>query len=123
MRITLTRLLEAAKYAATQVGQEIPDFFDYMSEFVEQVTRSLRNGLSFGDNFNCEVKTITLKHDTPQIVSATKTVTGIIPIRVVSKDFIDAFAWYYSEAGELTVRAKFTGPPLGSISVVIVLLF
>lgn len=124
MRITLTRLLETSKYLATEVGQAIPGFFDYMAEFVEQVTRSLRSGLTFSDNFDCDVKTVTLTHNTEQIVSATKTAFGILPVRVVSQGVgIESFAWWYNDQGALTVKAAFTGSPTSAQSVVIVVLF
>lgn len=124
MKITLTRLLETSKYLATEVGQAIPGFFDYMAEFVEQVTRSLRSGLTFSDNFDCEVKTVTLKHNTEQIVSATKSVFGILPVRVVSQGTgIESFAWWYNDQGTLTVKAAFTGAPTAAQSVVLVVLF
>ena len=124
MRVTLTRLLETSKYLATEVGQAIPGFFDYMAEFVEQVTRALRSGLTFYDNFDCEVKQVTLKHDTEQILSATKTVTGIIPLRVISKSVgVQSLAWWYSDSGNLTVKIGFTGSPTESQTVVLVVLF
>jgi hypothetical protein len=125
MKLTITRLLETSKFLATEVGQAIPGFFDYMAEFVEQVTRSLRGGLTFADNFDAEVKTVSLVHDTEQIISATKTVAGIIPLRVVSKTTsVTAFGWHYNDQNSLVVKASFLGGDLASSKpVVIVLLF
>lgn len=123
MKITFTRLLDTARYLQTKVGEEIPDFFEFLAEYIEQTTRSLRTGLSFGDNFNCEVKTVSLKHDTETIISASKTATGIIPVRAVTQSMVDSFGWWYSDAGNLTVRAKFSGSPTGTIDVVLVILF
>lgn len=124
MKLTITRLLETSKILATEVGQAIPDFFDYIAEFVEQVTRSLRGGLTFADNFACEVRSVTVKHNTAQVVSATKQAVGIIPIRVISTSTgIDSFAWYYSDRGELTIKATLTGSPTDTTSIVIVILF
>lgn len=124
MKITLTRLLETSKYLATEVGQAIPGFFDYMAEFVEQVTRSLRSGLTFSDNFDCDIKTVSLKHNTEQIISSNKSAIGIIPIRVISQGTgLDSFAWWYSDQGNLTLKASFTGSPTAAQSVVVVVLF
>jgi len=109
---------------STTVGQQIPDFFNYMADFVEQSVRSLRGGLTFSDNFACDLKTVTLKHATDQIVSASKVVVGIIPIRVVSQTTgIDSLAWWYNDAGKLTVKAGLTGAPAGTFDVSLVLLF
>lgn len=124
MKLTITRLLETSKILATEVGQAIPDFFDYIAEFVEQVTRSLRGGLTFADNFACEIKTVTVKHNTEQVVSSTKQVVGIIPIRVISTSIgIDSFTWFYSDRGELTIKASLTGAPTATTPIVIVILF
>lgn len=124
MKLTITRLLETSKFLATEVGQAIPSFFDYMAEFVEQVTRSLRRGLTFTDNFDCEVKTVSLAHNAEQVVSATKTVVGVVPLRVISKTSgISSLVWYYSDQGSLVLKASFSDAPTDSKSVVIVLLF
>lgn len=124
MKITITRLLDSAKYLATEVGQAIPDFFTYMAEFVEQATRSLRNGLTFSDNFDCQVKEVKLTSGVASEVSATKAVTGIIPVRVVSQVHgLESFAWWYSDNGKLTVKAVFTSVPTAPVDVVLVILF
>ncbi len=124
MKITLTRVLETSKILATEVGQKIPDFFAYMAEFVEQVVRSLRNGLTFQDNFDCVVKTVTLMTGVPQVVSADRKVNGIIPLRIMSQSLmLSDFGWYYDQAGRLTVKAAFDTDPGSSIDVMILLLF
>lgn len=118
------RLLETAKILTTKVGQEIPDFFSYMADFVENTARILRGGISFGDNFACQVKTVTLTSGTAQVVLASQSVTGIIPLRVVSPSSgLDSFAWFYDTGGKLTVKATFTGSPTSALDVLLVLLF
>lgn len=124
MKITLTRVLETSKILATDIGQKIPDFFNYMAEFVEQVVRALRNGLTFQDNFDCLVKTVSLQHDVPQVVSADRKVNGIIPLRVMSQSLkLDGFGWYYDQQNRLTVNATFDPTPTSTIDVMILILF
>lgn len=124
MKVTITRLLETSKILATKVGQEIPDFFSYMGEFVEQVTRSLRSGLTFTDNFDCAVKEVSLRHNTAQIIDVPKTVTGILPVRVVSQEYIlRDFGWYYDQQGRLTVKVAFDSDPGSALDVLLVVLF
>ncbi len=124
MKITLTRVLETGKILATDVGQKIPDFFQYMGDFVEQVVRATRNGLNFRDNFDCVVKQVTLTHDTAQTIQVTKPVSEIIVSRVVSQTYIlAAFGWYYDQQNNLTIRAKFDPVPNSSLDVRIVVLF
>lgn len=124
MKITLTRVLETGKILATDVGQKIPDFFQYMGEFVEQVVRTLRNGLTFQDNFDCVVKKLTLIHDTPQAIEVPKTASKIDVQRVYSQTSIcTGFGWYYDVQGNLTVVAKFDPVPDSSLDVSIIVLF
>ena len=124
-KLTTTRLLEVSKVLQTEAGKQLAPMIDYLSRFVADVVQALRGGLTFGDNFACEVKTVSLKHETAQIVSASKTVTGIIPLRVTSTALgLSSFAWYYDEGGRLTVSAGFTGTPgTAAYDVSLVLLF
>jgi hypothetical protein len=124
MKLTITRVLETAKVLATEAGQEIGDFISYMAEFVDQVVRALRNGLTFKDNFDCEVRLVSLLHNTAQIVSSTRTVTGIIPVRLVRQDLmLRDFGWYYDDNGRLTVKASFDADPGNAVDVQLVMLF
>ena len=111
-KITLTRLLETSQVLSTEAGQQIQAFVNYMADFVEQTVKALQGGLTFNDNFSGVQKNVSLKHNTEQIVQATKPVTGILCIRVISKTYgLDSFAWYYDDGGRLTVKATFTGGP------------
>ena len=119
-----SRLLETARILATDVGKQIPDFFEYMADFVENTTRILRGGISFSDNFACDVRTGTLLTGVAQVVNATRTVTGIIPLKVVSiTSGIDSFSWYYDSSGRLTVKIDFTGTPTAPLDTLLVLLY
>lgn len=124
MKITLTRLLETAKILSTEVGQAIPEFFQYMAEFVEQTVRSLRNGLTFSDNFYGEMKQVSLTHDTAQQIYSTRQVTEVRFVRAIKQDTIlIGWGWYYDDQNRLTVKAKFEPTPTGTIDCVINLLF
>jgi hypothetical protein len=124
MKCTITRLPEISRFLATEVGKAIPDFFTYMAEFIEVTVRSLRGGLTFTDNFDCQVKTVSLVHNTAQVISASKAATGIIPVRVISKTTgIDGFIWYYDDLEKLTVKASFVGSPTTATEVLLVILF
>ncbi len=123
-KFTVTRLLETARYLQTDVGRQLSDFLTYMAEFVEQTVRALRSGLTFADNFDCQVKPVSVKHGVAQVISASKTIVGIIPIRVLSTTTgLDAFAWYYDDQGIPTIKASFTGAPAQPVEILLVLLF
>lgn len=122
-KYNITRLLETTPLLATQAGEQLKGAITYLSELAENASRCLRNGLSFRDNFACDIKTYSLKHDVATTISATQTVTGVIPIRVISQESLDTFAWYYDSQNRLTVRVKFGGAPADSQNVTLVLLF
>lgn len=124
MKLTITRVLETAKVLSTDAGQQIGEFISYMAEFVDQTVRALRNGLNFKDNFDCQIKIVGLSHDTAQIVSADRTVTGIIPIRAIRQNLtISEFGWWYDDNGRLTVKAAFDADPGNIVDVTLVMLF
>lgn len=124
MKITLTRVLETAKILSTEIGEEIPEFFEYMSEFVDQVVRTLRNGLTFRDNFDCEIKTVAFSNNVEQVISVSKPVSGITYLRALSQtSVIRDFGWYYDDRGRLTVKVGFDNSPTNSIDVTLLILF
>lgn len=124
MKLTITRVFETAKTLATEAGQQLSDHINYVAEFVDQVVRALRNGLTFRDNFDCQIKIVSLRHDVDQIVSADRTVTGIIPLRAIRQNLtISEFGWWYDDNGRLTVRAAFDADPGNIVDVTLVMLF
>jgi len=112
MKITISRLLEVSKYLASEVGQKIPDFFQYMGTFVEEVIRTLKNGVTLVDNMAGEIRAVSLKHDTEQIIEVKKPVTAAQVMRIVSKgETFTSFGWWYDSQGKLTVKLKFGSTP------------
>jgi len=124
MKITITRLLETSKALATEAGKQLADPITYLSELAEQTVRSLRNGLTFSDNFDATIATVALKHNTAALVAASKSVTGIIPTRTFSSRYpLDSFTWYVDEANRVTVKAGFVGSPAAAINVSLLILY
>lgn len=127
MKLTIGKLLESSRYLATEVGQQIPDFFVFMSDLTDQVVRALRNGLTFQDNFDAEIRTTSVTHNTAQVVVPRKpgaAVQGIIPLRLVSQTHgIDSFAWYYDPQGRLTIRVGITSAPANPIQITLAILY
>jgi len=124
MKISLTRNLETAKILATEVGQQLRPFITYLAEFVQQVVQALLNGLTFSDNFDCEIKTVSLSSGQAQVIETKKTAKLVLVGRVFSQTHgLDAFAWYYDANSKLNVKATFTGSPDSALDVTIVVLF
>jgi hypothetical protein len=85
---------------------------DYMSRFVAQVVPALKNGLTFADNFNCKVATVTLRNNVAQKLKVDKPVIGVFVIRVGSTTYgFTSLTWYYDSSGSLTVKVGFSGSP------------
>lgn len=104
MKLTLTKLLETSKYIATEAGQQLAGALEYTGQLAEQTLRALQQGLSFQDNFDCDVKTLMLKHEIAQTFQARKTVAGIFVTRVTSQSYALAkFGWYYDERSQPTL--------------------
>lgn len=129
-KFTITRLLDTARINKTDTGKQIPEFFEYMAQFVEQTVRNLRSGLTFADNFAGEARTVTLKHATPQVIVSSKTVVGILVTRVQSQVYgVSCTSWYYDRNNRLTIQLRFAdsagNPPSSSelLPVDLVLLF
>lgn len=129
-KFTITRLLDTARINKTDAGKQIPEFFEYMAQFVEQTVRNLRSGLTFSDNFAGEAKTVNLKHGVPQVITSNKTVVGMLVTRVQSTAYgVACTSWYYDRNNRLTIQLRFcdaSGNPPSSTEVLpvdLVLLF
>lgn len=107
-KFTITRLLDVTRISKTDAGKQMPEFFEYLSQFVEQTVRNLRSGLTFGDNFAGETRTIELKHGVPQTIISAKTVVGVVFTRVQSNEWLLARqGWYYDRNNRLTIAVGF----------------
>lgn len=107
-KFTITRLLDTTRINKTDTGKQIPEFFEYMAQFVEQTVRNLRSGLTFTDNFAGEQKTVSLKHGVPQVITASKQVVGLIVTRAQSTVYgVSCTSWYYDRNNRLTIALRF----------------
>ena len=96
-KVTLSRLFEVSRYLTTDAGNQLRDALVYLSEFVEVTTRNLRNGLTFGDNFDATLKTVTVRPDTEQVIltGERRRVAEVAVRRVVDDTYyiVDSFGW------------------------------
>lgn len=124
MKITITKLLETSKYLATEAGKQLADMIVQLAEFMDQGVRALRNGLTIRDNFDAQIKSISLKDSTATTIAIAKTVTGVIVTRTFSTTYsLASFLWYYDSNSRLTVKATFTPTPPDAVDLEAVFLF
>lgn len=120
-RVTLSRIFEISKYLATKAGQELQDPLVYLSDFAELTLRNLRNGLTFADNLDCEIKRVTIRSGVETTVStiSSKRVVRITVDRAVDSTYfvIDSFGWKYNAQGAVVIKATLAGSPPASLDV------
>lgn len=114
-KVTLSRLFEISNYLKTKSGQELSDALTYLSQFVEVTIRNLKNGLTFFDNFLCEVKTVAVRPDVESVIltNSKAPVTQMLVKRVVSDTYYtySSFGWKYDNSGNLVIKVGFPGSP------------
>jgi hypothetical protein len=128
-KITVSRIFELSKYLSTKSGQELKDALTYMADFAEVTLRNLRNGLTFQDNIDCEIKTVTLRTNTEATISVAsrKRAVAVLVRRVVNDQYyiVEKFGWKFDTSGNIVLTAVFSGSPASTldISVEILILF
>lgn len=134
MNISIAKLVEVSKYLATESGQQLREFIEYMGNLSEQVLRALKAGLTFRDNFDCEVLEVDLSSGAPQIVGNKKSnikPSGVLCQRVVSSSYMlqAPVHSYIDQQNKLTVVARFldvatfTTAPTDKVTVSLVVLY
>ena len=126
-KVTLSRLFEVSKYLVTDSGKELKDALVYLSEFVEVVTRNLRKGLTFTDNFDSTQKEVDCLPDTELIVLSgeRRRVKEVVVRRVIDDTYyiVDSFGWRYNAKGDVVITVGFTGSPPSTSTIKVALLF
>lgn len=125
-KISVSRIFELSKYLATKSGQELKDALVYLSEFAEVALRNLRNGLTFGDNFDCEVKQVSVRTgvETKISIASRKRASAVVVRRVMNEQYyiIDSFGWKFGPSGDLVITVSFTGSPASTLDISLELL-
>lgn len=119
-KISISRIFETSRALATKSGQELADVVGFVADLGEQSLRALRNGLTYGDNFDCEPKLVYLRNDFATVVSvqATKPVKEVRIRRFLDTRYpLTSWIWYTNATGNLTVKATFGSSPAADYEV------
>jgi uncharacterized protein RhaS with RHS repeats len=123
-QVNVTKVFDVTKALSTVAGQQLKDVITYVSDATEQLISSLRNGLTFSQNFDCQVRNVTLTHNLATVISANRRVQGIFVTRVLSDTYGYAgLTWYYDSQGQLTVKIAYTSTPTTALDVRLILEF
>lgn len=125
-KITISRIFELSKYLSTKAGQELKDALAYLSDFAEVSLRNLRNGLTFSDNFDCELKTVAVRSNVETKISlaSRKRATAVLVKRVVHDNYyiVDKFGWKFNADGDIVITTVFSGSPAATLEIPVELL-
>lgn len=114
-KVTLSRIFELSKALTTKAGQELEDQLTYISDLAELTLRLLRNGLTFGDNFDCELKTITIRSGEETVISTSQKKRALqVQIRKIVNDQYyrwSDFGWKLNQNGQIVVWITISGSP------------
>lgn len=122
-RLTIGRIFELSKALATAAGKELADFINDYADTREQVVRALRNGITLKDNINCILSTVSLKHNTPQIVNTSGRQPVVVFVGRTAKQIYNcSIGWEMNNNGELSVLPTITGTT-NAIDVVLLIIF
>lgn len=128
-KISISRIFELSRYLATKSGQELKDALIYLSEFAEVSLRNLRNGLTFRDNFDAQLKLVSLTDgtETSIAVEGARRPSCVLLCRVVDNTYykVSSFGWKFAADGNVVVTVNFVGSPSAAtpITVELLLLF
>lgn len=125
MKLNIPRIFEKSRVLSSEAGKQITEFVDFMSDFVEQTTRALRNQLTIADNMDAIVSEVTVSHQTETVIyTNNKVPMGIHVIKVSHKDYaVDAFRWYVDENNQTKIWVRYTSLPSVSVNVKLVIYF
>jgi hypothetical protein len=114
-KVNISRLFEVSRYLATPAGAQLKDALEYISSFATETVRTLKQGLTFGDNFDAEIKFISVLNNVETVVMPTKkgTVSQVMIRRVVDNVYyvVDKYGWKYNPSGDVVVKIVFDGSP------------
>lgn len=121
-KISIARIYDLSKVLLTKAGAELEEPFRYLSEFAENALRALRNGLTFEDNFNAEVKQVRTRQNLETVVAVNprKRVSRVYVDRVIKPIAhyqVEAFGWKYNETGQLVIKVALSGEIPASLDV------
>lgn len=119
MKLNIPRIFEKSKVLSTEAGQQISELVDFVADFTEQVTRAMRNQITFGDNMDAIVSEVTATDQTETVVyTSNKTPMGVVVLKVMDKDYgVDAFRWYIDDSNQTKIWVKYTSVPTRSVNI------
>lgn len=110
-KLTTPRVFDTSVIANSKAFQELGKFFEYMSQFTDNISRIVRNGISVSNNLDAQVLTQALRHNQDSVVAISKRPLFVLLGRQAPvSPAIATFTWTLNDSGALVLRASFTDP-------------
>src|SRR5258706_14299937 len=125
-KLSVTRLVETSRMLRTQAGQDLADLLTFVNDIADQTIRALRQKLTYGDNFDCSVQTVSLIHNTEQVISfdATRILGEVRMRRVVSRTGgIQRLIYFINNNKQFILKATFNPTPTRAFECSIIIYF
>lgn len=111
MKLKVSNVIDLSRFLTTKAGEELKGILEYISRLSDEVVTALTSNLTYEDNFLCEVKKISIRTSTNNIIKLDKNLpVKEIRIRRVYDDIyfiVSAFGWTYTPQGEVVVNSTF----------------
>ena len=101
------------------------DLMNALNNVLEDITNALMSGLTFGDNFRAEVRTLQIKHDTTvpiKLQQLKRNPSGAVLLKSTNYDYA-RLAWQPSSGKDLTVDVKIKWDVAPAVDPTVTLLF
>tara|TARA_R110002074_G_scaffold48813_2_gene124734 strand:- start:514 stop:915 length:402 start_codon:yes stop_codon:yes gene_type:complete len=111
MKLKISNVIDLSRFLTTRSGQELKELLEYISRLGDEVVTSLTSNLTYEDNFLCEIKQVSIRTGTSNIIKTSKNLpVKEIRIRRVYDDIyfiVSSFGWTYTAQGEILVNSTF----------------
>lgn len=121
MKLALGRFLETSKLLQTKSGQELADLITVVADFMNQVTLALQGKLTVTDNLDGAFKSVSLTHNTAQVLNTGSRVpVGITVARVISDTYgVQCLKWFVDGQNRVQVKVTYDATPTRALDVIL----
>lgn len=106
MKIGTFRRFFAKDYQDVPKGNWFEQLLGSLNLFTDPVITALRNGMTYADNFNCTVKSVTLESDVALQIGV-NTLPSEVRIQKADGAMVTGFAWSPLKNNLISVIARF----------------
>lgn len=88
----------------------IDEFVSYVNQNFDQYTRALLSQLTFGDNFKCQLRSVSAYHNQAIALEPSQPISSIQVLKVGSNDAVKEFYYTQTTGSAVSLRIMFANP-------------